>query len=113
MVQTSHSLWRGISITTPTWMRKKSFVVSSFSTSGSKFAANIQDCNLIDLGSSGPNLTWTNGRDGLANSMVKLDRTLAKSNWTINYPEVSVTNLPRTYSDHSPMILNLEGMNSI
>ena len=48
----------------------------------------------------------------MAKTMVKLDRALANSNWMVQYPKANVTNLPRTYSDHSPLVLNLEGMNS-
>ncbi|KAI7994725.1 hypothetical protein LOK49_LG11G01813 [Camellia lanceoleosa] len=34
-----------------------------------KFIDRINSCNLIDLGSTGPRMTWTNNRKGLANTM--------------------------------------------
>ena len=78
-----------------------------------QFAANINRCNLIDLGCNGPRLTWTNNRGGTANTLVRLDRALANEGWRIKYPEASVTNIPRTYSDHCPVIVNTDGMTFI
>ncbi|KAI8025928.1 hypothetical protein LOK49_LG02G00273 [Camellia lanceoleosa] len=42
-----------------------------------RFMERINNCNLIDLGSVGPHLTWTNNRQGLANSMERLDRAMS------------------------------------
>ena len=39
-----------------------------------RFGANLNRCGLIDLGCCGPRLTWTNGRESLANTLVHLDR---------------------------------------
>lgn len=36
---------------------------------------------------------------------------LVNVDWRFRYPDASVANLPRTYSDHSPLVLNIEGMN--
>ncbi|KAL7258268.1 hypothetical protein ACSBR1_004400 [Camellia fascicularis] len=56
-----------------------------------KFSDRISSCNLMDLGCVGPRLTWTNNRKGWANTFV--------------------CNLPRTYSDHSPLLLHTQGTN--
>ena len=49
----------------------------------------------------------------MANTMVRLDRALVNPEWLIQFPEASVTNLQRTYSDHSPIIVQLNGNNMI
>ncbi|GMQ04227.1 hypothetical protein CsSME_00049718 [Camellia sinensis var. sinensis] len=52
-----------------------------------------------------PHLTWSNGRQSLANTLERLDRAVCNSEWRVNYPEAAVKNLPRTYSDHCPMVI--------
>lgn len=59
-----------------------------------RFAANLNRCGLIDLGCCGPRLTWTNGREGLANTLVRLDRALANEKWKELFPEATVRNIP-------------------
>lgn len=54
---------------------------------------NLNKCRLMDLGSSGPPLTWSNGWLGLENTFDCLDRR-------IKFLEASVTNIRRMYSDH-------------
>lgn len=61
--------------------------------------------NLIDLGSSRLRMTWTNNRQGLANTMERLDRAMSNSEWRTMFPEATVRVLPRTYSDHSPFVV--------
>ncbi|KAI8012836.1 hypothetical protein LOK49_LG05G03328 [Camellia lanceoleosa] len=70
-------------------------------------------CKLMDLGCSGPNLTWSNGRQGLANTLERLDRAVSNTEWRLAFSEGIVKNLPRTYSDHSPLIVYTQEMNEI
>ncbi|KAK3205161.1 hypothetical protein Dsin_019207 [Dipteronia sinensis] len=42
-----------------------------------RFKQAIQDCDLVDLGYSGPRLTWNNRRDGKSNILERLDMYLA------------------------------------
>uniref|UniRef100_A0A2N9ERH6 CCHC-type domain-containing protein n=1 Tax=Fagus sylvatica TaxID=28930 RepID=A0A2N9ERH6_FAGSY len=72
-----------------------------------EFRNCLNACNMIDLGFSGPKYTWSNCHDMNSLIMEKLDRVLANSDWRILFPEVSVTHLPRTHSDHCPVFLNL------
>ncbi|CAL5347381.1 unnamed protein product [Camellia sinensis] len=74
-----------------------------------RFSERMNNCQLIDLGCSGPRLTWTNNRQGWANTMVRLDKTMCNSEWKTSFPEGLVRNLPRTYSDHSPMMIFTQG----
>ncbi|KAB1219839.1 hypothetical protein CJ030_MR3G009481 [Morella rubra] len=64
---------------------------------------------LIDLGSLGLQYTWTNCRQGMANIREKLDRGIANADWRGLFPRASVTNLPITSSDHSPLIIDSDG----
>ncbi|KAL7252504.1 hypothetical protein ACSBR1_007132 [Camellia fascicularis] len=57
-------------------------------------------------GCVGPRLTWTNNRQGWTNSMVRLDRALYNTEWRTLFPDGCVRNLPRTYSDHSLLMIS-------
>lgn len=74
-----------------------------------KFVNNINSCNLMDMGASGPKITWTNSRQGATNVQKCLDRGLCNEEWRSFFPEGTICNLPRTYSDHSPLLLSLNG----
>ncbi|KAI7996804.1 hypothetical protein LOK49_LG10G02048 [Camellia lanceoleosa] len=65
----------------------------------------MSNCKLMDLGCSGPRLTWSNNRKGWANTMVRLDRAMCNTECRTSFPDGAVRNLPRTYSDHSPMMV--------
>ncbi|KAL7206721.1 hypothetical protein ACSBR2_019436 [Camellia fascicularis] len=66
---------------------RRSFTTTTTSARTQKFLERINNCNLIDLGSSGPKMTWTNNRQ-----------------------EATVRVLPRTYSDHSLLLVYTQGM---
>jgi exonuclease III len=72
-----------------------------------EFHACINSCSLIDLGFSGPKYTWTNSQDVSSLIMQRLDRALANPEWRFLFPEANVTHLPRTHSDHCPILLTL------
>ncbi|XP_028068131.1 uncharacterized protein LOC114270746 isoform X1 [Camellia sinensis] len=75
-----------------------------------KFFDRVNSCNLIDLGSSGPRMTCTNNRQGLTNTMERLDRAVCNAEWRTMFPEATVRVLPRTYSDHSPLVVYIQEM---
>jgi len=65
----------------------------------------VNSCNLIDLSYNGPRFTWTNKRDtGLI--MKRFDRLLANSHWKLLFEETNVLHLPRTSSNHHPILVN-------
>lgn len=70
------------------------------------FRECISNCGLIDLGFSGPRFTWTNMRKGLANVQERLDRVLCSRRWLNSFSEVRVLHLPRTRSDHCPLMVH-------
>ncbi|XP_023917015.1 uncharacterized protein LOC112028551 [Quercus suber] len=67
----------------------------------------MDDCNMMDLGFTGPRYTWTNKRE-LGNLIqCRLDRCWVNPGWKEFYPEANVTHLARVNSDHCPLLLNL------
>ncbi|KAI7989599.1 hypothetical protein LOK49_LG13G01930 [Camellia lanceoleosa] len=74
-----------------------------------KFNDRLNNCKLMDLGCAGPRLTWSNNRKGWANTMVRLDRAMCNTERQTLFPDGAVRNLPRTYSDHSPVMVFTQG----
>ncbi|KAL7246982.1 hypothetical protein ACSBR2_001986 [Camellia fascicularis] len=75
----------------------------------SRFVQVIDECNLTDLGFSGPKFTWTNSCHGLANIKERLDRALCNDPWHTFFPEAWVQHLPKINSDHCPLLISLIG----
>lgn len=68
-----------------------------------RFAGMMSACELSDLGFIGPKFTWTNMRSSGGLIQEILDRVLVNAEWREAFPEVTVTHLPRTHSDHCPL----------
>lgn len=62
---------------------------------------------LVDIGYSGCPFTWTNARDDLDMIKERLDRALVNARLLETFPHTKVLHLPRTHSDHSPLIISL------
>jgi hypothetical protein len=69
------------------------------------FRSTLSNCNLWDLGYKGQKYTWTNGRDGRALTLERLDRVIANLDWCGVF-DVDV--LPRYFSDHSPLLISFD-----
>ncbi|KAL7163540.1 hypothetical protein ACSBR2_039615 [Camellia fascicularis] len=87
---------------------KRSYAQSNQQSRSRRFWDNMNKCGLMDLGCSTPRLIWSNNRTGLANTMEKLDRALCNDEWRTTFSEGAVRNLPRSYSDHFPLIVYTE-----
>ncbi|KAK4577430.1 hypothetical protein RGQ29_027791 [Quercus rubra] len=72
-----------------------------------EFKDCLDKCNVVDLGFAGPKFTWTNRRPILSLILERIDRCFANPVWCILYPEALVTHLPRTFSDHCPVLIEL------
>ena len=72
-----------------------------------EFKECLDSCNFVDLGFAGPKYTWTNKRQLSDLILERLDRCFANPVWRILYPKAVVTHLPRTFSDHHPVLIEL------
>ncbi|XP_041016129.1 uncharacterized protein LOC121258650 [Juglans microcarpa x Juglans regia] len=68
----------------------------------------IEHYGLRDMKSYGSNFSWCNGQVGLAKSWSKLDRCLMNSIAVENLPNAILNYLPRTSSNHTPMVIELK-----
>ncbi|XP_019162018.1 PREDICTED: uncharacterized protein LOC109158586 [Ipomoea nil] len=73
------------------------------------FNDTLQDCDLSDLGMSGYEFTWERGHRTEHWVEERLDRAVASPAWCDLYQEALVHNLLTMYSDHSAILLTLEG----
>ncbi|EOY08834.1 Uncharacterized protein TCM_024073 [Theobroma cacao] len=62
-------------------------------------------CNLYDFEASGFKFTWWNKKEGLDYTQVRLDRVFVNDRWHVMFPNVVAINLPRTHSDHHPVLV--------
>ncbi|KAL7259319.1 hypothetical protein ACSBR1_005252 [Camellia fascicularis] len=92
---------------------RRSFSLNQNTKRTQKFLNHVNNCNLIDLGSLGPRITWTNNRQGLADTMERLDRVMCNAEWRTMFPKATVKVLPRTYLDHSPLVVYTQGMHPL
>ena len=69
----------------------------------------INQCGLMDLGFHGPRFTWTN-KNSICHRNIKesLDRGLGNSEWKIHFPRTEIHHLPRTKSDHCPILMDTD-----
>ena len=60
----------------------------------------------IDLGFSGNKFTWAKGRWGKSAVKRRLDRAIASISWRLAFPKASVVHLSAIESDHTPICLD-------
>lgn len=65
----------------------------------------VDDCQLVDLGFSGPKFTWTNNRVGSARIRERLDRAFCNQSWRQRFLNHGIRHLPRIGSDHHPILI--------
>lgn len=71
------------------------------------FRLALEDCELNDLGFSGPKFTWTNKRGGSDLIQERLDKCVCNVGWRNLFPLASVSHLDFWKSDHRPIVLNI------
>ncbi|XP_019153844.1 PREDICTED: uncharacterized protein LOC109150389 [Ipomoea nil] len=83
--------------------------VSFSAQRSSEFVNWINDEGLVDLGFSGPKLTWV--KDGSTTTIkgARLDRAMCNLEWRARFPDAAVSHLARLASDHAPILLKLDG----
>ena len=67
------------------------------------FSTWINDLNLIDIPLHGLKFTWRRN-----NSMSKLDRVLCDHDWLTRFPNMILSGLCRSFSDHNALFLRLD-----
>ncbi|GAA0153566.1 hypothetical protein LIER_11773 [Lithospermum erythrorhizon] len=67
----------------------------------------VDSCELVDLGYNGPKYTWIKkGRYGTI-ILERLDWAFGSQDWRLIFNKAEVRHLPRTCSDHAPILVNL------
>ncbi|PNY14401.1 ribonuclease H [Trifolium pratense] len=79
-------------------------------TRATVFANFIDNCNLLDLTTTGGRFTWHRNHNGLRILSKKLDRGLANISWRLAFPEAFIEVLCRLHSDHNPLLLRFGGL---
>ncbi|CAL1374667.1 unnamed protein product [Linum trigynum] len=70
----------------------------------------VSDNALMDLGFSGYPFTWKNNQEGSRRVEVRLDRVLCSTSWFSTFSNARVIHELPIESDHSPLIVELEGL---
>ncbi|KAE8726828.1 hypothetical protein F3Y22_tig00006038pilonHSYRG00002 [Hibiscus syriacus] len=73
-----------------------------------KFRENWNRCNLLDAGYVGSKFTWTRHLQGRVILQERLDRMLYNIDMVDFFPKLRVVTLTRIYSDHNPILVNME-----
>uniref|UniRef100_M1DHQ7 AP endonuclease/reverse transcriptase n=1 Tax=Solanum tuberosum TaxID=4113 RepID=M1DHQ7_SOLTU len=72
------------------------------------FKTCIESCDLAQVKFKGSPFTWWNGRDGNDCIFERLDRILTNLKFQNSFSHSEVDHLPRTGSDHAPMLLTCD-----
>ena len=72
-----------------------------------EFKECLDECNMLDLGFASSKYTWTNSRHSTDLILKRIDRCFANLSWRTLYSDATVTHLPRIWSDHCPVLLEL------
>ena len=70
------------------------------------------ELNAVDLGYSGNKYTWTRGKWGKASIKRRLDRGIANISWWLAFLMASITHLGTINSDHAPILLDTNPIDS-
>lgn len=71
------------------------------------FRDMLEECNLTDVGFSGPMFTWERENLVETNIRERLDQGVANNEWLSIFPNAQIRHLPHTISDHCPLLINL------
>ena len=63
------------------------------------FKECLNKCSMIDIGFSGPRLTWTNKREEQALIQERIDRFFVNPSWCLLYLDAKVVHITRSHSD--------------
>ncbi|XP_017635935.1 uncharacterized protein LOC108478000 [Gossypium arboreum] len=69
------------------------------------FRRTLDDCQLVDIGFSGPWFTWERGLITDQNIKKRIDRRVATDGWLQLFPTYSLRHLPYSFSDHCHLLI--------
>ena len=72
------------------------------------FKECLNKCSMIDIGFSGPRLTWTNKREEQALIQERIDRFFVNPSWCLLYPDAKVVHLNKSHSNHCPILMEMQ-----
>lgn len=81
---------------------------SSNKGASSSFQEWVGRRGLIDLGYVGAAFTWIHGISASTRWAARLDRALCDTYWHGMFPASLIKHLPHSYSDHCPLLLEIE-----
>ncbi|XP_056691643.1 uncharacterized protein [Spinacia oleracea] len=73
------------------------------------FANWIESNNLIDLNFARPKFTWARGETENTYKAARLDRFMCNDEWRLRFDQGAVRHLPKSNSDHCPIIVSSTG----
>ena len=73
-----------------------------------EFRNTLLHCGLVDLGFNGYRFTWRNGRGEEAFVEERLDRVVVTIEWSGMFSRAKVSHLSVSYSDHDPILLDMD-----
>lgn len=76
---------------------------------GACFRERLDQCGLMDLGFKGSPCTYRRAELCVTTTRVRLDRAACNPEWRLMFPEACVQHLPRTSSNHNPILLKVHG----
>ncbi|KAK4387777.1 hypothetical protein Sango_2384300 [Sesamum angolense] len=68
----------------------------------------LAECSLHDLGFQGATFTWCNNQQEPHTVSERLDRACASESWSCLFPDTRVHHVGSPYSDHSPLVIELQ-----
>lgn len=74
-----------------------------------RFRKAVQEAGLKDLGYTGGDFTWYNGRQGTTGVWGRLDQFLGNQAWQEKFPRAGVFHGSSSYSNHVPIWMRLSG----
>lgn len=74
----------------------------------SAFVDWVEQRILVDIGFSRSLFTWSHGSSVDTRRVARLDRVLCDKRWNQQFSTATVRHLPHAYSNHCPLLLNLD-----
>lgn len=73
------------------------------------FGDMFDEIGLIDLGFSGPQFTWCRGVSSDTFMGARIERAICNIKWSLMHPHVTIQHIPRSSSDHYPILVDIHG----